>query len=79
MIKVELSHNFRKEAKQLIKKYHSLGAEIAQLINQLSENPFEGEALGRDCYKIRIAIASKGKGKSGGGRIISCVKVTAEK
>lgn len=65
MIKVELSHNFRKEAKQLIKKYHSLGVEIAQLINQLSENPFEGEALGRDCYKIRIA--SKGKGKSGGG------------
>lgn len=79
MIKVELSHNFRKEAKQLIKKYRSLGVEIAQLINQLSENPFEGEALGRDCYKIRIAIASKGKGKSGGGRIISCVKVTVEK
>jgi mRNA-degrading endonuclease RelE of RelBE toxin-antitoxin system len=79
MIKVELSYNFRKEAKQLIKKYRSLGVEIAQLIHQLTENPFEGESLGKDCYKIRIAIASKGKGKSGGGRIISCVKVTAEK
>jgi len=79
MINVELSHNFRREAKQLVKKYHSLAEEIQQLIELLSVNPYQGEALGRDCYKIRIAIASKGKGKSGGGRVISCVKVTAEK
>jgi hypothetical protein len=31
--------------------------------------------LGKDCYKIRLSIKSKGKGKSGGARIITCVKV----
>jgi hypothetical protein len=37
-----------------------------------------GEPLGRDCYKIRMAITSKNKGKSGGARIITCVKVVNE-
>ena len=31
--------------------------------------------IGHDCYKIRLAIASKGKGKSGGARIITHVYV----
>jgi len=31
--------------------------------------------LGNDYYKIRLAITSKGKGKSGGARVITCVKV----
>lgn len=38
-------------------------------------NPLTGTPIGNDCYKIRLAIASKGKGKSGGARIITCVKV----
>ncbi|HRH70195.1 MAG TPA: type II toxin-antitoxin system RelE/ParE family toxin [Flavobacteriales bacterium] len=32
-----------------------------------------GTALGHGLYKVRLAIASKGKGKSGGGRIITYV------
>lgn len=44
----------------------------------MQSNPKQGTHLGKDCYKICIAIKSKGKGKSGGGRVISCVKVTAE-
>ncbi|MGB4959002.1 MAG: type II toxin-antitoxin system RelE/ParE family toxin [Saprospiraceae bacterium] len=35
-----------------------------------------GTRLGNDIYKIRLAIASKNKGKSGGARILSFVKVT---
>jgi hypothetical protein len=39
----------------------------------LEENPVIGTPLGNSCYKIRLAISSKGKGKSGGARVITCV------
>lgn len=73
---VELSPNFKREAKRLIKRYASLKSELAALFNELEENPTLGTPLGNNVYKIRIAIASKGKGKSGGARIMSFVKVT---
>jgi mRNA-degrading endonuclease RelE of RelBE toxin-antitoxin system len=63
---VELSAYFKKEAKRLVKKYPSLKAELAVLFAELEENPILGTSLGNDIYKIRLAIASKNKGKSGG-------------
>lgn len=62
---------FERQAKRLIKKFPSLKEEIHQLILQLKEDPKKGTSLGNDCYKIRLAISSKGKGKSGGARIIT--------
>lgn len=73
MSNVKTSQNFEREAKKLIKKYRSLAKEIIELIDELSQNPIKGTPLGKNCYKIRIAIKSKGKGKSGGGRIITYV------
>ena len=73
---IELSENFKKEAKRLSKKYPSLKSELAELFSELEENPTFGTPLGNDIYKIRLAIASKSKGKSGGARILSFVKVT---
>jgi mRNA-degrading endonuclease RelE of RelBE toxin-antitoxin system len=73
--KIELTDNFIKEAKKLIKKYPSLRSEIAELGKELAENPTTGTPLGNDVYKIRLAIASKNKGKSGGARVISFVKL----
>jgi mRNA-degrading endonuclease RelE of RelBE toxin-antitoxin system len=73
---IELSANFKKEAKRLTKKYPSLKTELAELFTELEENPTLGTPLGNDIYKIRLAIASKNKGKSGGARILSFVKVT---
>ncbi len=72
---VELSDNFKKEAKRLIKKYPSLKTEIAELLTELESEPAKGIALGNGIYKIRLAVKSKGKGKSGGVRVISFVKV----
>ena len=69
--KVDTIAPFRKEAKKLIKKYPSLKSELALLGSQLSENPKKGTSLGNNCYKIRLAIASKGKGKAGGARVIT--------
>ena len=73
-----LSPNFKKEAKKLVSKYPSLKTELAALFDQLEENPTLGTPLGNNIYKIRLAIASKGKGKSGGARIMSFVKVTSD-
>lgn len=66
--------NFDKEAKSLAKKYRSLKTELSRLFTELQENPTLGTPLGNDVYKIRLAISSKGKGKSGGARVISFVK-----
>lgn len=76
--KIELTDNFKNEAKKLIKKYASLRTEIIELGKELAENPTFGTSLGNDVYKIRLAIASKNKGKSGGARIISFVKIIDE-
>jgi mRNA-degrading endonuclease RelE of RelBE toxin-antitoxin system len=67
---------FKRELKRLVKKFHSLKNEYAILLDDLDKNPATGTPLGNDCYKIRIAISSKGKGKSGGARIITYVLVT---
>lgn len=48
------------------------------LIDKLEENPLMGTPLGNDVYKIRMAITSKGQGKSGGARIISYAKISDE-
>src|SRR5665811_508453 len=73
---VELSPTFKKETKRLGKKYPSLKNDLALLFAQLEENPMQGIPLGSNVYKIRLAIASKGKGKSGGGRVISFMKIS---
>jgi len=62
---------FEKQAKRLIKKFPSLKNELLELVKDLKENPQQGTAIGKNCFKIRIAIASKGKGKSGGARVIT--------
>lgn len=70
--------NFKKEFKHLAKKYSSLKGELEELISELEKNPKEGVSLGNNCYKIRLRIASKGKGKSCGARVITFVKVIDE-
>ena len=70
--------NFDKEFKRLVKKYPSLKKEILQLAENLSLNPGIGTPLGSNVYKIRIAIASKGKGKRSGARVMTFLKVENE-
>lgn len=56
---IELTDNFKKEAKKLAKKYPSLKTELVELFGILTDNPTLGTPLGNDIYKIRLAIASK--------------------
>ena len=70
--------HFEREMKRLSKKYVSLKGEYKELIKELEKNPELGTHLGNDIYKIRIGIASKGKGKRGGARIITFLKTERE-
>ena len=73
------SDNFLREIKKLSKKYKSLKNDFTIFLESLENNPLQGDKLGQDCYKIRMKIASKNKGKSGGARVITCVKIVNEK
>lgn len=66
---------FQRQAKRLIKKFPSLKGELLNLIESLKDQPLQGTPLGDGCYKIRLSIGSKNKGKSGGARVITCVYV----
>ena len=73
MYKIIPSERFEKSAKILLKKYKSLSRELLELGDELAENPTLGSLLGKLCYKVRLGIQSKGKGKSGGARVITYV------
>ena len=62
---------FDRQLKRLSKKYPSLKEEYLRLIEGLEQDPEQGTKLGNNCYKIRLSIASKGTGKSGGARVIT--------
>ena len=70
--------SFDKQLKKLVIKHPSFKGEFLSFIKSLYENPLQGKSLGNQCYKIRIAIQSKGKGKSGGARIISHILIQEE-
>ena len=62
---------FSKDVKRLSKKYKSLVSDLKSIISEIQNNPEIGIVLGHGLRKVRMAIASKGKGKSGGARIIT--------
>ena len=69
--KIVYTDHFEREFKRLAKKYRSIKYDLANLLNQLQENPTNGTPLGKDCYKVRLAISAKQKGKSAGARVIT--------
>lgn len=62
---------FDRQMKRYAKKYRSLVSDFADFLKSIRENPFQGTDLGGGIRKVRLAVASKGKGKSGGMRVIT--------
>ena len=62
-VTIRITKNFKVEVKPLLKKYHSLSNDLLKLEKELTQKPRLGTPLGQDAYKIRLKIASKGKGK----------------
>ncbi len=75
-VTVRITKNFKSEVKPLLKKYPSLKSDLLRLESELQITPTLGTAIGHNAYKIRLKITSKGKGKSGGARVISLVETT---
>jgi mRNA-degrading endonuclease RelE of RelBE toxin-antitoxin system len=67
---IVVSRAFKREAKRLLKKYSTLRSSIDNLLIDLANNPFLGDPYGEGIYKIRLADKSKGRGKSGGFRVM---------
>lgn len=70
-ITVSVSDDFAKEAKRLAKKYPSFKQDYKDFLDSIKENPLQGDEITKNIRKIRMAIKSKGKGKSGGARVIT--------
>ncbi len=73
---VEVTDNFKRRAKILLKKYASLKQELEAFVISVKETPDQGTPIGKNCYKIRLGIKSKTKGKSSGARIITHVHIS---
>jgi len=71
MMQVIALPEFEKNLKRLNKKYQSLKDEFLIFVETTEKEGPQGVSLGKNTYKARLAVKSKGKGKSGGLRIIS--------
>lgn len=68
-----ISDEYHKNLKDIAKKHRSIRKDVEKLYDTLEKNPRQGDLIGENIYKIRLAITSKSKGKSGGARIITYI------
>lgn len=72
------SKDFDVAIKRLYKRHRSMADDYAAFLVSLQENPLQGVELSPGIRKIRMAITSKGRGKSGGVRVITANAIVAE-
>ena len=77
-VKIILGEEFERQVRRLSKKYKSLKDDLKTFRQDLMDNPFQGVELGKGVRKIRLAISSKGGGKSGGARILTLTVLVSE-
>ncbi len=77
-MRVKTSEDFRIAYKRLKKRHKSLQQDFERLLESLLQNPMQGVELDGGVRKVRLAITSKGRGKSGGARVIIRVRIVAD-
>lgn len=70
-MEIKATEEFLRSAKPMAKRYRSFNQDYRDLLDELEKNPGLGIDLGNGFRKVRMAIKSKGKGKSGGARVIT--------
>ncbi len=75
---IKVYQTFKRQFKRLNKRYKSLEADVDLLVENLLKDPCQGTDLGRCLRKVRMAISAKGKGKSGGARVITLILAYSE-
>ena len=74
-MKILVRDSFKRDFKKLAKKYDNITDDLENLFESLKENPTQGTPLGLDCFKVRMSISDNNKGKGGGARVITCIKI----
>jgi len=69
--KIVATPDFVRDLKKLAKRYPSIKDDYKTFLDELRKDPLMGQELGRHLRKVRFLIVSKGKGKSGGARVIT--------
>lgn len=77
-MRIRMSEDFRASYKQLKKRHKSLEADFEALLASLLKDPMQGVELTGGARKIRLAITSKGRSKSGGARVIIRVRMVRD-
>jgi mRNA-degrading endonuclease RelE of RelBE toxin-antitoxin system len=75
--KTEIDKEFSKEFKIVLKKFPSLKSDFQNILDNIEKELNLADDLGNGFKKIRINIKSKGKGSSGGGRVITYETIIA--
>ncbi len=70
-VKIYTEKEFERQLRKLSKKYRSMLDDYDAFLTGLEQDPYQGTSLGKGVRKVRMAIASKGKGKSSGARVIT--------
>ena len=78
MMKIRISDEFKTAYKRLKKRHKSLEADFEALLISLQENPYQGVEIHEEVKKIRMNITSKGRGKSGGARVIVRIRIVMD-
>ena len=76
---IQTTSYFDAEAKRLAKRHHSFVDDLQELRDNLLKNPYQGTELSPGIRKVRLTISSKGRGKSGGARVITFTYLVNEK
>lgn len=72
-IRVEYTPEFKRNLRQLAKKYRHIKADIQPLLDSICQGQIPGDQIPGtiyEVYKARVQNSDSGKGKSGGYRII---------
>ena len=77
--KILTTSYFDLEAKRLAKRHRSFIEDLQDFQEELLKNPYQGTELSPGIRKIRLSIDSKGRGKSGGARVITFTYLVDEK
>lgn len=70
-MEIIVTPTFLRCVKPIAKRYRSFNDDYQELLDDLEKNPRLGVDLGEGYRKVRMSIKSKGKGKSGGARVIT--------
>lgn len=77
-MKIRMSEDFKVAYKRLKKRHHSLETDFERFLASLLVNPEQGVELIEGTRKIRLAITSKRRGRSGGARVIIRAKIVED-